>query len=451
MIFRLRFVGVLSAVGEPLHSSADPPRPDMLETLTGFLDRTSLAPHGICLLWRPELIWTHVISDAIIALAYFTIPVALGVFVTRRRDVVFGWMFWAFALFIMACGTTHLFEIWTLWVPDYALEAAVKAVTAAASIVTAILLWVLLPKALALPSPAQLRTANAELEARVRERDAALDALREAYAERDRAEDMLRQSQKMEAIGSLTGGVAHDFNNLLGVVISNLDRIERFLPAESGAHRSLRGAMNGAERAAALVQKMLAFARRQPLQPVSVDPNRLIRDLSELLRGALGTVEAPEMVLAPHLWPVRVDANQLENALLNLSVNARDAMPGGGQAVIRTRNVPAAEAAGIAGLRALDHVAISVEDSGAGMSAEILARAFEPFFTTKAVGEGTGLGLSQVFGFAKQSDGHAEIISQPGHGTTVRLYLPRERTELSSVKPGGEAARISPAPRLGFA
>jgi signal transduction histidine kinase len=157
------------------------------------------------------------------------------------------------------------------------------------------------------------------------------------------------------------------------------------------------------------------------------------------------------MVLAPHLWPVRVDANQLENALLNLSVNARDAMPGGGQAVIRTRNVPAAEAAGIAGLRALDHVAISVEDSGAGMSAEVLARAFEPFFTTKAVGEGTGLGLSQVFGFAKQSDGHAEIISQPGHGTTVRLYLPRERTELSSVKPGGEAARISPAPRLGFA
>ncbi|RZK76277.1 MAG: ATPase, partial [Methylobacterium sp.] len=177
----------------------------MLTILSGFLDRTSLAPHGICLLWRPELIWTHVVSDAIIAFAYFTIPVALGVFVTRRRDIAFGWMFWAFALFILACGTTHLFGIWTLWVPDYAAEAAIKAVTAAASIVTAILLWVLLPRALALPSPEQLRRANAELLARIGERDAALAALQDAHAERDRAEAMLRQSQKMEAIGALTG------------------------------------------------------------------------------------------------------------------------------------------------------------------------------------------------------------------------------------------------------
>ncbi|MCJ2035910.1 ATP-binding protein [Methylobacterium sp. J-068] len=423
----------------------------MLETLTGFLDRSSLAPHGICLLWRPELIWTHVVSDATIALAYFTIPVALGLFVTRRRDIAFRWMFWAFAVFIMACGITHLFAIWTLWVPDYAAEAAVKAVTASGSIVTAVLLWMLLPQALALPSPEQLRRANADLEARVCERDAALEALREAYAERDRAEDMLRQSQKMDAIGALTGGVAHDFNNLLGVVISNLDRIERFLPAESGARRSLRSAMSGAERAAALVQKMLAFARRQPLQPVPVEPNRLIGDLSELLRGALGTVEMPEMALAPDLWPVRVDPNQLENALLNLSVNARDAMPGGGRAVIRTRNVPAAEAADIAGLHPVDHVGIAVEDQGSGMSAEVIARAFEPFFTTKAVGEGTGLGLSQVFGFAKQSDGHAEIVSHPGSGTTVWLYLPRDRTGLSSAQPGAEAVRTSPPPCLGFA
>ncbi|KQP30810.1 ATPase [Methylobacterium sp. Leaf104] len=423
----------------------------MLEILNGFLDRTSLAPHGICLLWRPELIWTHVVSDAIIALAYFTIPIALGVFVTRRRDLVFGWMFWAFALFILACGTTHVFEIWTLWVPDYAAEAAVKAVTAAASIVTAILLWVLLPRALALPSPAQLRTANAELLARVRERDEALAALHEAHAERDRAEEMLRQSQKMDAIGSLTGGVAHDFNNLLGVVISNLDRIERFLPAESGARHSLRGALTGAERAAALVQKMLAFARRQPLQPVRVDPNRLIRDLAALLRGALGTVEPPEMVLSAQVWPVCVDANQLENALLNLAVNARDAIQEGGHAVIRTRNVPAAEAGMIPALQGVDHVAIAVEDSGRGMAPEILARAFEPFFTTKAVGEGTGLGLSQVFGFAKQSDGHVEINSEPGRGTTVWIYLPRDRTELSSSHSGGEVTRTGRAPRLGYA
>ncbi|KQO65430.1 MULTISPECIES: ATP-binding protein [unclassified Methylobacterium] len=423
----------------------------MLAILSGFLDRTSLAPHGICLLWRPELIWTHVVSDAIIAFAYFTIPVALGVFVTRRRDIAFGWMFWAFALFILACGTTHLFGIWTLWVPDYAAEAVIKAITAAASIVTAILLWVLLPRALALPSPDQLRRANAELLARIGERDAALAALHEAHAERDRAEEMLRQSQKMEAIGALTGGVAHDFNNLLGVVISNLDRIERFLPPESGARRSLNGALTGAERAAALVQKMLAFARRQPLQPVRVDPNRLIRDLSELLRGALDAVERPEMTLTPQVWPVCVDANQLENALLNLAVNARDATEKGGRTVIRTRNVPAAEAEQIPALRPVDHVAIAVADSGQGMSPEVLARAFEPFFTTKAVGEGTGLGLSQVFGFAKQSDGHVVIESAPGRGTTVWIYLPRDPTELSSPHPSGEASRLGRTPRLGYA
>lgn len=423
----------------------------MIETLTGFLDGTSLAPHGICLSWRPELIWTHMVSDAIIALAYFTIPVALGVLVTRRRDLVFGWMVWAFALFILACGITHLLAIWTLWVPDYAAEAAVKAVAAAASIVTAALLWMLLRKALALPSPKQLRRANAVLLARVQERDAALAALHEASAERDRAEEMLRQSQKMEAIGALTGGVAHDFNNLLGVVISNLDRIERFLPAESGMHRPLRGALTGAERAAALVQKMLAFARRQPLRPARLDPNGLIHDLTERLRGSLGAVEKPELVLEPQAWPVCVDANQLENALLNLAMNARDAMPDGGCAVIHTRNIPAAEAARIADLPAIDHVAIVVEDSGTGMSPETLTRVFEPFFTTKAVGEGTGLGLSQVFGFAKQSDGHAEIVSRPGQGTSVWIYLPRDGTQLSSVPADENTAPADRVSRLGFA
>jgi signal transduction histidine kinase len=196
---------------------------------------------------------------------------------------------------------------------------------------------------------------------------------------------------------------------------------------------------------------MLAFARRQPLQPARVDPNRLIRDLSELLRGALGAVEGPEMTLAPQVWPVCVDANQLENALLNLAVNARDATETGGRVVIRTRNVPAAEAEQIPALRPLDHVAIEIADRGQGMSPEVLARAFEPFFTTKAVGEGTGLGLSQVFGFAKQSDGHVEIQSEPGRGTTVWIYLPRDRTELSSPYPSGEASRLGRAPRLGYA
>lgn len=416
----------------------------MFDALAAFLDRSNLNPHGICLLWRPELIWTHVVSDLVIAIAYFTIPAALGIFVTRRRDVAFGWMFWAFATFILACGTTHLFAIWTLWVPDYAAEAVVKAITALASIVTGCLLWMLLPQALALPSPAQLRQANAELVARIAERDAALAALHDALAERDRAEAMLRQTQKMEAIGALTGGVAHDFNNLLGIVIGNLDRIARLLPEDSPAQRPVRNGLAGAERAAALVQKMLAFARRQPLQPVRLDANGLIGDLTELLRGALHA--PPDLDLAADLWPVRADANQLESVLLNLAVNARDAMAGGGRAAIRTRNLPAAEAASIPALAATDHVALSVTDTGCGMDEETLARAFEPFFTTKGVGHGTGLGLSQVFGFAKQSGGHVEIESRPGAGTTVRLYLPRAQDPRTEASPqvGPEPVRAPP-------
>ncbi|KQP55233.1 ATP-binding protein [Methylobacterium sp. Leaf108] len=397
----------------------------MLDFLGTFFDRSPLAPHGICLLWRPELIWTHVVSDLVIGLAYFSIPVALGVFVTQRRDIAFGWMFWAFALFILACGTTHFFAIWTLWVPDYGAEALVKAATAVVSVGTAAALWPLLPKALALPSPETLRQANADLRARIAERDAALAALRQANAERDRAEEMLRQTQKMEAIGELTGGVAHDFNNLLGIVIANLDRIAQVVPRDAKADHAIADAMTGAERAANLVQKMLAFARRQPLHPTVIDANRLIGDLSELVRGALHAIAQPRLELAEGLWAVNADTNQLESVLLNLAVNARDAMQPGGVLTIRTRNLPAATAAAHAGLQPRDYVCIEVVDTGSGMSREVAERAFEPFFTTKAVGQGTGLGLSQVFGFAKQSDGHAEIESRIGSGTVVRLYLPR--------------------------
>ena len=418
----------------------------MLDTLGRLLEKGSLSPHGICLLWRPELIWTHVISDAVIGLAYFSIPIALGVFVTRRRDIAFGWMFWSFAVFILACGTTHFLSIWTLWVPDYGAEAIVKAVTAAASIGTAAVLWPLLPRALALPSPAELRRANLALEARVAERDAALAAMRRAVAERERAEAMLRQSQKMEAIGQLTGGVAHDFNNLLGIVVGNLERIQRGLPEHSPAAKPARNAMEGAERAATLVQRMLAFARRQPLVPVELDANRLIAGLAELVRGALGGSAALATAPAADLWPVRVDANQLESTILNLAVNARDAVAqtagaGEGTFTVSTRNVPAAAARAIPGLSPVDHVAIAFADTGCGMAPDVAERAVEPFFTTKAVGQGTGLGLSQVFGFVTQSGGHVAIASVPGSGTEVTLYLPRAVQGQDAVR---ETARGEP-------
>ncbi|WP_336489941.1 ATP-binding protein [Methylobacterium nigriterrae] len=408
----------------------------MLDFVRRLWEADNLSPHGICLLWRPELIWTHVVSDALIAFAYFTIPGALAYFVSRRRDVVFGWMFWSFAVFITACGATHAFAIWTLWVPDYGTEALIKAVTALASVATAVALWQLMPKALALPSPRQLRQANALLEARVSERDAALAALERANAERQRTEELLRQSQKMESIGQLTGGVAHDFNNFLNVVLANLERVERGLPQDSRLLDPVRDAMTGAERAAAVTHKLLAFARKQPLCPVEADLNGLVEAFADLLRGTVGAQIRLRLDLAPDLPRVHLDPNQFENAILNLAVNARDAMPGGGRLTIATRRVRGEEGGPREG------VAVEVADTGAGMPPEVAARAFEPFFTTKPLGQGTGLGLSQVFGFAQQSGGSAAIVIGPAGGTTVRLCFPAR--EAASAAP----ARTRHAPGL---
>ncbi|WP_232628796.1 sensor histidine kinase [Methylobacterium sp. Leaf118] len=385
----------------------------MLDSLRRLWEVENLSPHGICLLWRPELIWTHIISDTLIALAYFSIPVALATFVSRRRDVAFGWVFWSFAVFITACGATHLMAIWTLYVPDYGLEAMVKIVTAAASIGTAFALWYLLPRALSLPSPTQLRRANEALRARIEERDQALAALKEAQAERDRTEALLRQAQKMEAVGQLTGGVAHDFNNLLNVVLINLDRVERGLSADSRLLAPLRDAMQGAERAASVTHKLLAFARKHPLSPVSTDVNARLASFAGLLRGSIGAKIRLQTDLAPDLPPLVIDPNQFESAVLNLAVNARDAMPEGGTLTLRTCPLPGGEG-----------ICVEVSDTGTGMPAEVEARAFEPFFTTKPLGQGTGLGLSQVFGFAQQSGGSAAIVPGPGPGTTVRLSFP---------------------------
>ncbi|MEH3120187.1 MAG: ATP-binding protein [Methylorubrum populi] len=410
----------------------------MLELLRRLWEVDNLSPHGICLLWRPELVWTHVVSDSLIAFAYFSIPVALATFVSRRRDIVFGWMFWSFAVFITACGATHLMAIWTLWVPDYGLEAAVKLFTGLASIGTSVALWILIPKALTLPSPTQLRQANEALQARIQERDAALAALEAANAERQRTEELLRQSQKMEAIGQLTGGVAHDFNNLLNVVLINLDRVERGLPEESPLRTRLRDAVKGAERAATMTHKLLAFARRQPLSPVSTDVNAQIASFAEFLRGTIGPRIRLVTDLAPDLPRVNVDPNQLESAILNLAVNARDAMPEGGTLTIATRPLPAGEGAGLA---------VEVSDTGLGMAPEVEARAFEPFFTTKPLGQGTGLGLSQVFGFAQQSGGAAAFVHGESRGarsgTTVRLSFPAQAPV--GKRPAEHAGRPVPA------
>jgi len=255
-----------------------------------------------------------------------------------------------------------------------------------------------------------------------------ISARRAAEAELAQTQEALRQSQKMEAIGQLTGGVAHDFNNMLAIVIGNLDLARRRLRnGQMGAERYLDHAHEGATRAAALTQRLLAFSRQSPLAPRVVNLNELVASMSELLRRTLGEQIALETVLAGGLWLASVDPNQLESAIVNLAVNARDAMPAGGKLSVETANVFLDEryAASELGLSAGPYVMVAVSDVGAGIPPEHLKRVFDPFFTTKAVGKGTGLGLSMVYGFAKQSGGHVRIYSEVGRGTVVKIYLPR--------------------------
>jgi PAS domain S-box-containing protein len=247
-------------------------------------------------------------------------------------------------------------------------------------------------------------------------------------SERRHIEEQLRQAQKMEAVGQLTGGIAHDFNNLLTVIILNMEALKRRLPSEvADLGRLVDAAMQGANQAVALIRRLLVFSRRQPLDPQPIDPNELVVGMSELLGRTLGEAVEIETALADGIWRISVDIAELESALLNLVINARDAMPGGGKLTIETANAELDEdyAAGQEELSAGQYAVIAVSDSGIGMTEEIIARAFEPFFTTKEVGRGSGLGLSQVYGFVKQSGGHVQILSEPDEGTTVKLYLPR--------------------------
>jgi PAS domain S-box-containing protein len=515
----------------------------------GLFNDTGLPPHGFCLLWEPGLVWLHVVSDAIIGVSYYAIPLALAYFVVRRKDLAYRWVIRLFGAFILACGTTHLMEIWVLWHPDYALQGLVKAVTAAISAITAVLLWPLVFRLIAFPTPAQFQQVSEQLASETEQRRRAQASLHRSeqslrvllegvtdhaifmldphgvvtswstgaarikgYSEREvlgqhfslfytpedrnagtpvraleaaerngkyetegwrvrkdgsrfwanvviealrnpagrligfakitrdaterhqaalaleQARAALAQAQKMETVGQLTGGVAHDFNNLLTAIMGGADLLTRRITGlDETSRRVLAGIMDAAQRGATLVQRLLAFSRRQALRPQVSDTNRLIAGMSELLRRTLGENVRVETVLAGGLWHAFVDRNQLENVILNLAVNARDAMPGGGRLTLETGNVMLDEqyAATNPDVSAGQYVMLAVSDTGTGMTEEVRQRAFDPFFTTKPEGLGTGLGLSQVYGFVKQSGGHVKIYSEPGQGTTVKIYLPR--------------------------
>jgi signal transduction histidine kinase/ActR/RegA family two-component response regulator len=277
------------------------------------------------------------------------------------------------------------------------------------------------------------------------------EKLMQEALQREQLEEQLRQSQKMEALGQLTGGLAHDFNNMLAVIISSMELVQRRLArGESDVRRFIDSAVDASERAATLIKRLLTFARRQPLAPEPIDANKFVAGMSDLLRRTLGEHVRLETILAGGLWRTHADPAQLESAILNLAVNARDAMPSGGRLTIETANCHLDDnyAARHAGVPAGQYVLVAVSDTGTGMAQEVIAKAFDPFFTTKSAGKGTGLGLSQVYGFVKQSGGHVKIYSELGHGTAVKIYLPRFFPETGQVS-RSPVARAMPAASAG--
>jgi signal transduction histidine kinase/CheY-like chemotaxis protein len=271
------------------------------------------------------------------------------------------------------------------------------------------------------------------------------DALQSEMDRRESAEARLRQAHRMEALGQLTGGVAHDFNNLLAVIVGNLDLLRRRLAAENERTRRMAdNAYEGAMRATELTRRLLAYSRLQPLEPKSIDINVIVASTSQLLRATLGETIAIETVLAGGVWRSYLDLPQLESLILNLATNARDAMPEGGRLTVETSNAHLDEAYAEAQVEVApgQYVLLAVTDTGSGMSPEVMERAFEPFFTTKPTGRGTGLGLSQVHGFVKQSGGHIKLYSELGVGTTVKVYLPRDTRSAAALPAAPAAARL---------
>jgi signal transduction histidine kinase len=292
------------------------------------------------------------------------------------------------------------------------------------------------------------RRAVADLIARTHE-------LEEESLRRQEAEDSLHQVQKMEAVGQLSGGIAHDFNNLLTIIMGNLDTIKRRVAAgpkglAAKLEKPVDAALYGAKSAAQLTQRLLAFSRRQALEPERVDMNRLVTDMVELLKRSLGEQISVETVLGAGLWPAFIDPNQLENALLNLALNARAAMPDGGCLTIETANTYLDDAYSrrFGDVEPGQYVVLCVTDTGTGIPANVIDHVFEPFFSTKSAGEGSGLGLSMVHGFVKQSGGHIRIYSEEMHGTTVKLYLPRmAASDELKAAPAAKTEETTPPPR----
>jgi PAS domain S-box-containing protein len=526
----------------------------MIEFFRGLFS-SDFMPHGMCFLWKPSVLWPFVISNVVIAAAYYAIPFLLFYFIRRRRDISssFKPILVAFGVFILACGTSHLLGAVTVWNPIYRLDDVFRVITAIASVTTFAMMIPLMPALVALPSPSDLLTEQHKTEQVLRESEAQFHTLADAVPqlswmvradgwifwynqrwyeytgttleemrgwgwqkvchpehvarvaervrhvletgepwedtfplrgkhgqyrwflcralpirdpegrivrwfgtgtditeqrraeeevrklneelenrvaqrteERRKLEDQLIQSQKMEAVGKLAGGVAHDFNNLLTVILGFSEMVRDRVKEDRQALESVGEVFQAAQRAAALTSQLLAFSRRQVASPRVTSLNLVVGNIDKMLRRIIGEDVQLSTRLSPELAPARIDPVHIEQVILNLAVNARDAMPHGGKLAIETANVDLSEeyAERHMGVAPGPYVILAVSDTGIGMDATTQSRIFEPFFTTKEQGKGTGLGLSTVYGIVKQNGGEIQVYSEPGRGTSFKIYFP---------------------------
>jgi signal transduction histidine kinase/ActR/RegA family two-component response regulator len=524
----------------------------MIDVLWNTLDKAGLMPHGVCFLWREDLVYMHLLSDLTITLAYFSLPIFLTILVRKKPELKKSGVVPLFAMFILLCGVTHAFNIWVLFVPDYLAQGIVKTMAALVSLITAVLVWPLLPKLIAMPSQKELIDTNEQLRRQIEERKKAearserlaraIENMDELVVLLDRDERVLsgnrawrevngypdeqsivgasleenirisinagrvpeargreeewiaerlaqhrkagelsnvrfddgqtyrmtrkrfedgstiivgsditklleleasqQQARRMETIGQLTGGIAHDFNNLLAIVIGNLDFLEIKSKGDGRFARHIANARQAAGRGADLTRKLLNFARQETAADEVVDANEVVGGLQEILTRSMTSEIEVEFDLGSDIQPTKADPGDLADVLLNLAINARDAMPNGGKLVIRTESyrIETERDEERLGLTSGDYVKLSVADNGCGMPRDHVEKIFDPFFTTKERGKGTGLGLSMVYAFVKRSGGIVHVESEPGSGTVFDIYLPASGAAPARVENAETAA-----------